>query len=165
MILNFILWFICELIEIFAIVKIYKKVESKVKSRFYFICLCIFTVIIAPLASLINLLLYYIILMVQPFLFYAYFYKKEKLPNYLSLFLSFFLYLATQASSTFFSVIISSITGDQFVKSNWAIFYITINSISVLFMLKSIDYFEFQLRDFKDSSLKRQFKRLIFIIF
>lgn len=86
MILNFILWFICELIEIFAIVKIYKKVESKVKSRFYFICLCIFTVIIAPLASLINLLLYYIILMVQPFLFYAYFYKKEKLPNYLPLF-------------------------------------------------------------------------------
>lgn len=130
MILNFILWFICELIEIF-------------------------TVIIAPLASLINLLLYYIILMVQPFLFYAYFYKKEKLPNYLSLFLSFFLYLATQASSTFFSVIISSITGDQFVKSNWAIFYITINSISVLFMLKSIDYFEFQLRDFKDSSFKK----------
>lgn len=93
MILNFILWFICELIEIFAIVKIYKKVESKVKSRFYFICLCIFTVIIAPLASLINLLLYYIILMVQPFLFYAYFYKKEKLPNYLSLFLSFFLFV------------------------------------------------------------------------
>lgn len=160
MILNFILWFICELIEIFAIVKIYKKVESKVKSRFYFICLCIFTVIIAPLASLINLLLYYIILMVQPFLFYAYFYKKEKLPNYLSLFLSFFLYLATQASSTFFSVIISSITGDQFVKSNWAVFYITINSVSVLFMLKSIDYFEFQLRDFKDSSFKKTVQKI-----
>lgn len=135
MIFNFILWFICELIEIF-------------------------TVIIAPLASLINLLLYYIILMVQPFLFYAYFYKKEKLPNYLSLFLSFFLYLATQASSTFFSVIISSITGDQFVKSNWAIFYITINSISVLFMLKSIDYFEFQLRDFKDSSFKKTVQKI-----
>lgn len=30
MIFNFILWFICELIEIFAIVKIYKKVESKI---------------------------------------------------------------------------------------------------------------------------------------
>ena len=135
MIFNFILWFICELIEIF-------------------------TVIIAPLASLINLLLYYIILMVQPFLFYAYFYKKEKLPNYLSLFLSFFLYLATQASSTFFSVIISSITGDQFVKSNWAIFYITINSVSVLFMLKSIDYFEFQLRDFKDSSFKKTVQKI-----
>lgn len=111
MILNFILWFICELIEIFAIVKIYKKVESKVKSRFYFICLCIFTVIIAPLASLINLLLYYIILMMQPFLFYAYFYKKEKLPNYLSLFLSFFLYLATQASSTFFQLLFHPLQG------------------------------------------------------
>ncbi len=49
----------------FAIVKIYKKVESKVKSRFYFVCHYILQ-LCAPLASLINLLLYYIILMVQP---------------------------------------------------------------------------------------------------
>ncbi len=132
--------------------------------EFYFICLYYFTVIIAPLASLINLLLYYIILMVQPFLS-ALVHKKEKLPNYLSLFYLFPLFSNSGFVTTFFSVIISSYYRGSICKSNWAIFYI-INSISVLFMLKNpLIILNFN-RDFKDSSFKkRQFKRLIFIIF
>lgn len=160
MILDLILWFMCELIEIFATVKIYKKITNKVKSKFYFICLCSFTVILFPLTSLISVFVHYTILVLQPFLFYYYFYKKEKLSVYLALFLSFFLYMATQASSTFFSVIISSVTGDKFVETNWTIFYIIINSISLFFMLKSIDYFEFRLRDFKEQAFKSTINRI-----
>lgn len=160
MILDLILWFMCELIEIFATVKIYKKITNKVKSKFYFICLCFFTVILFPLTSLISVFVHYTILVLQPFLFYYYFYKKEKLSVYLALFLSFFLYMATQASSTFFSVIISSVTGDKFVETNWTIFYIIINSISLFFMLKSIDYFDFRLRDFKEQVFKNTINRI-----
>lgn len=63
MILDLILWFMCELIEIFATVKIYKKITNKVKSKFYFICLCFFTVILFPLTSLISVFVHYTILL------------------------------------------------------------------------------------------------------
>lgn len=39
--LELVLWGSVQLIEVFAIIKIYKKITNKVKSRFYFTFLCI----------------------------------------------------------------------------------------------------------------------------
>ena len=166
--LELVLWGSVQLIEVFAIIKIYKKITNKVKSRFYFTFLCIGILIPLPLLILnfetifvlLRYILYYSGILIQPLFFYWYFYKKEKLPTPFALFLSFFLYLAVYTSSTFFSVIISSVTGDKFVEANWTIFYIIINSISFFFILKSIDYFEFRLRDFKEQVFKNTINRI-----
>lgn len=166
--LELVLWGSVQLIEVFAIIKIYKKITNKVKSRFYFTFLCIGILIPLPLLILnfetifvlLRYILYYSGILIQPLFFYWYFYKKEKLSTPFALFLSFFLYLAVYTSSTFFAVIISSATGDQFVEINWGTFYIFIELISLFFMLKSIDYFDFRLRDFKEQAFKSTINRI-----
>lgn len=160
-------WILQAAIEVYFTIVIYEKI-NKVKSSFYFTFLCAIVLILLPLLilnlesifSLSRHVLYFILLLIYPLFFYMYFYKKERLSILFSIFLSLLLYLTVQASTTFFSVIISSITGDSFVKDNWAIFYIMINSISVLFMLKFIDYLPFYACDFKEEVFKKTIKRI-----
>ena len=160
-------WILQAAIEVYFTIVIYEKI-NKVKSSFYFTFLCAIVLILLPLLilnlesifSLSRHVLYFILLLIDPLFFYRYFYKKEKLSTLFSIFLSLLLYLTVQASTTFFSVIISSITGDSFVKDNWAVFYIMINSISVLFMLKFIDYLPFYACDFKEEVFKKTIKRI-----
>ena len=160
-------WILQAAIEVYFTIVIYEKI-NKVKSSFYFTFLCAIVLILLPLLilnlesifSLSRHVLYFILLLIYPLVLYRYFYKKEKLSTLFSIFLSLLLYLTVQASTTFFSVIISSITGDSFVKDNWAVFYIMINSISVLFMLKFIDYLPFYACDFKEEVFKKTIKRI-----
>lgn len=160
-------WILQAAIEVYFTIVIYEKI-NKVKSSFYFTFLCAIVLILLPLlilnlesiSSLSRHVLYFILLLIYPLFFYRYFYKKEKLSTLFSIFLSLLLYLTVQSSTTFFSVIISSITGDSFVKDNWAVFYIMINSISVLFMLKFIDYSPFCICDFKEEVFKKTIKRI-----
>ena len=160
-------WILQAAIEVYFTIVIYEKI-NKVKSSFYFTFLCAIVLILLPLLilnlesifSLSRHVLYFLLLLIYPIFFYRYFYKKEKLSALFSIFLSLLLYLTVQAPTTFFSVIISSITGDSFVNDNWAVFYIMINSISVLLMLKFIDYLPFSIRDFKEEVFKKKIKRI-----
>ena len=65
------------------------------------------------------------------------------------MFLAFFIYLSILSSETFFSVIISSVTGNNFVDQYWGSYYVVINSLSLFITLKYIDFFEFQFNYFK----------------
>ena len=69
--------------------------------------------------------------------------------KFLCMFLAFFIYLSILSSETFFSVIISSVTGNNFVDQYWGSYYVVINSLSLFITLKYIDFFEFQFNYFK----------------
>lgn len=86
--LELVLWGSVQLIEVFAIIKIYKKITNKVKSRFYFTFLCIGILIPLPLLILnfetifvlLRYILYYSGILIQPLFSIGIFTKKK---NYL----------------------------------------------------------------------------------
>ena len=88
----------------------------------------------------------------------------KKVKKHLSVFLALFLSLAVSSSETFFSVIISSVTGDKFVDRYWGLFYIFINIISLVFILKAIDYFKFNFKYFKKVDFKDKIVQLNFYL-
>ena len=91
-------------------------------------------------------------------------FKVKKVKKHLSVFLALFLSLAVSSSETFFSVIISSVTGDKFVDRYWGLFYIFINIISLVFILKAIDYFKFNFKYFKKADFKENIVQLNFYL-
>ena len=99
---------------------------------------------------------HYLFLLIQPLIFYKYFLiKRKEYENYLNLFLSFVIYLSVETSETFLSVIISSITGDYFVKQHYDIFYIIINLLSLFIILKVVDFFDFYFEYYKEPIYKK----------
>ena len=107
------------IIGILSFSVVHKKI-SKVKIidfRFTLLCLC---------------------LLLEPIIIYFYFYRFKRYEKYISVFATFLIYSSVTTSETFFSVIISSVTGDKFVDRYWGLFYIFINIISLVFILKTV---------------------------
>ncbi|MFQ6175191.1 sensor histidine kinase [Streptococcus anginosus] len=141
---------------------VHKKI-SKVKIidfRFTLLCLCLFSSFI----NSINSLLAYLCLLLEPIIIYFYFYRFKKYEKYISVFATFLIYSSVTTSETFFSVIISSVTGDKFVDRYWGLFYIFINIISLVFILKAIDYFKFNFKYFKKADFKENIVQLNFYL-
>ena len=98
---------------------------------------------------------YYIFLFIQPFIFYKYFLKQYGYKKYLTAFLALAVYLSVETSETFFSVIISSVTGDYFVKQHYDMFYTLINLLSLFTILKVVDFFNFYFEYYKEKIFKK----------
>ena len=94
-------------------------------------------------------------------LFRSYFFKKGLYKGYICIFLSLLIYLSVSTSETFFAVIISSVTGDDFVNKYWGSYYSVVNSLSLFVILKSIDFFEFKFKDFNNSDFEKEIKAII----
>ncbi|WP_426807182.1 sensor histidine kinase [Streptococcus anginosus] len=144
---------------------VHKKI-SKVKIidfRFTLLCLCLF--LFSSFINSINSLLAYLCLLLEPIIIYFYFYRFKKYEKCISVFATFLIYSSVTTSETFFSVIISSVTGDKFVDRYWGLFYIFINIISLVFILKAIDYFKFNFKYFKKADFKENIVQLNFYLF
>ena len=143
---------------------VHKKI-SKVKIidfRFTLLCLCLF--LFSSFINSINSLLAYLCLLLEPVIIYFYFYRFKKYEKCISVFATFLIYSSVTTSETFFSVIISSVTGDKFVDRYWGLFYIFINIISLVFILKAIDYFKFNFKYFKKADFKENIVQLNFYL-
>ena len=143
---------------------VHKKI-SKVKIidfRFTLLCLCLF--LFSSFIYSINSLLAYLCLLLEPVIIYFYFYRFKKYEKCISVFATFLIYSSVTTSETFFSVIISSVTGDKFVDRYWGLFYIFINIISLVFILKAIDYFKFNFKYFKKADFKENIVQLNFYL-
>lgn len=143
---------------------VHKKI-SKVKIidfRFTLLCLCLF--LFSSFINSINSLLAYLCLLLEPVIIYFYFYRFKKYKKCISVFATFLIYSSVTTSETFFSVIISSVTGDKFVDRYWGLFYIFINIISLVFILKAIDYFKFNFKYFKKADFKENIVQLNFYL-
>ena len=143
---------------------VHKKI-SKVKIidfRFTLLCLCLF--LFSSFINSINSLLAYLCLLLEPVIIYFYFYRFKKYEKCISVFATFLIYSSVTTSETFFSVIISSVTGDKFVDRYWGLFYIFINIISLIFILKAIDYFKFNFKYFKKADFKENILQFNFYL-
>lgn len=132
-------------INVFAFLVILNRI-TKINHNHFFIVVCFGIEIIIPFITeflgdilsfsssiLSNLLSFFL-----PLFMFWYFYRVEELKKYLSVFLTFFLYLSINSSTTFFSVIVSSILKDDFVNQYMGLFLTCINLMSLLFMMKII---------------------------
>ena len=146
MILKIIIAFFPTIIQVVSYEIFHKKIMQSKKIDIKFIGL-FFSIVfgisiissilieIPSFGDVISSIFHYIFLFIQPLIFYKYFLKRKEYDNYLNLFLSFVIYLSVETSETFLSVIISSITGDYFVKQHYDIFYIIINLLSLFIIL------------------------------
>lgn len=154
------------IIGILSFSVVHKKI-SKVKIidfRFTLLCLCLFLFLFSAFINSINSLLAYLCLLLEPIIIYFYFYRFKRYEKYISVFATFLIYSSVTTSETFFSVIISSVTGDEFVDRYWGLFYIFINIISLIFILKTIDYFKFNFKYFKKIDFKENIVQLNFYL-
>ncbi|BAM24356.1 GHKL domain-containing protein [Streptococcus intermedius] len=162
--IEFIYWVIFSIIEAISVVYCYKKISRVNKVNIHFTLLCLGIVFLTDFTTIIHYSVRYIMFFIQPLFFYLYFVKVKKVKKHSSLFLALFLSLAVSGSETFFSVIISSVTGDKFVDRYWGLFYIFINIISLVFILKAIDYFKFNFKYFKKIDFKENIVQLNFYL-
>ena len=162
--IEFIYWVIFSIIEAISVVYCYKKISRVNKVNIHFTLLCLGIVFLTDFTTIIHYSVRYIMFFIQPLFFYLYFVKVKKVKKHSSLFLALFLSLAVSGSETFFSVIISSVTGDKFVDRYWGLFYIFINIISLVFILKAIDYFKFNFKYFKKADFKENIVQLNFYL-
>ena len=90
--------------------------------------------------DVLSTFLHYLLIFFQPLILHLYFSKKGLYKGYVSIFLSLLIYLSVSSSETFFSVIISSVTGDDFVNQYWGSYYTIVNILALFFVLKSFDW-------------------------
>ena len=151
---------IALIVRAISFIVVYKKIcnVKKIKIIFIFIFLGIVFINLLPVqvylflpsyGYILNHAFHYLLLFLQPIILYIFFYKKRLYDKFLCMFLAFFIYLSILSSETFFSVIISSVTGNNFVDQYWGSYYVVINSLSLFITLKYIDFFEFQFNYFK----------------
>ena len=166
MIFTIILSLFPVIIQVFSYDFFYNKINRKKKINIKLIILFWGSIMVISFLYSLFLLLpdywkifrdifHYLFLLIQPLIFYKYFLiKRKEYDNYLNLFLSFVIYLSVETSETFFSVIISSITGDYFVKQHYDIFYIIINLLALFIILKVVDFFDFYFEYYKEPIYK-----------
>ncbi|GAD42696.1 sensor histidine kinase [Streptococcus anginosus] len=161
--IEFIHWIIFSIIEAVSVVYCYKKISRVNKVNIHFTLLCLGIVFLTDFTTLIHYSIRYMMFLFNHYFLFIFF-KVKKLKNIFLYFLALFLSLAVSSSETFFSVIISSVTGDKFVDRYWGLFYIFINIISLVFILKAIDYFKFNFKYFKKADFKENIVQLNFYL-
>jgi len=147
--------------------KIYSRIcEISKKERYIFgFIFFIFQLIYAFIFSFIDsdkliLILHYTLKNFYPILFYCYFKFIKKYDSSKNIFLSLIFSLLYQSAHTFFSVTISSITGDLLVEQHERLFFFIINLISYLVIDKIITYFNLELKYFDKDYLYPFLKKL-----
>ena len=152
--------------------KIYSRIcEISKKERYIFgFIFFIFQLIYAFIFSFIDsdkliLILHYTLKNFYPILFYCYFKFIKKYDYSKNIFLSLIFSLLYQSAHTFFSVTISSITGDLLVEQHERLFFFIINLISYLVIDKIITYFNLELKYFDKDYLYPFFKKVIVAFF
>ena len=152
--------------------KIYSRIcEISKKERYIFgFIFFIFQLIYAFIFSFIDsdkliLILHYTLKNFYPILFYCYFKFIKKYDCSKNIFLSLIFSLLYQSAHTFFSVTISSITGDLLVEQHERLFFFIINLISYLVIDKIITYFNLELKYFDKDYLYPFFKKVIVAFF
>ena len=152
--------------------KIYSRIcEISKKERYIFgFIFFIFQLIYAFIFSFIDsdkliLILHYTLKNFYPILFYCYFKFFKKYDSSKNIFLSLIFSLLYQSAHTFFSVTISSITGDLLVEQHERLFFFIINLISYLVIDEIITYFNLELKYFDKDYLYPFFKKVIVAFF
>lgn len=160
------------LVQTISFVTVYKKIcdikKLKISIIFLYLTISFSSLILAQFYNLIpkygdvlSTFLHYLLIFFQPLILHLYFSKKGLYKGYVSIFLSLLIYLSVSSSETFFSVIISSVTGDDFVNQYWGSYYTIVNILALFFVLKSFEFFEFEFSYFKNFDFEKEIMNVI----
>ncbi|GGE23979.1 signal transduction protein [Streptococcus himalayensis] len=143
-----ILYFVLLFIDILSFTLIYKKICKEKKVNLPFTFLCFGFLLLKDIIGYIGVLAWYSFYVIEPLFIYFYLRKYEKDTKLIAAFLTMLVYQAALTSETFLSVIISSVTGDDFVTNYSGIYFIAIDLLSLFIILKLIDYFDINIYKF-----------------
>ena len=160
------------LVQTISFVTVYKKIcdikKLNISIIFLYLTISFSSLILAQFYNLLpeygdvlSTFLHYLLIFFQPLILHLYFSKKGLYKGYVSIFLSLLIYLSVSSSETFFSVIISSVTGDDFVNQYWGSYYTIVNILALFFVLKSFEFFEFEFSYFKNFDFEKEIMNLI----
>ena len=160
------------LVQTISFVTVYKKIcdikKLNISIIFLYLTISFSSLILAQFYNLLpeygdvlSTFLHYLLIFFQPLILHLYFSKKELYKGYVSIFLSLLIYLSVSSSETFFSVIISSVTGDDFVNQYWGSYYTIVNILALFFVLKSFEFFEFEFSYFKNFDFEKEIMNVI----
>ena len=160
------------LVQTISFVTVYKKIcdikKLNISIIFLYLTISFSSLILAQFYNLLpeygdvlSTFLQYLLIFFQPLILHLYFSKKGLYKGYVSIFLSLLIYLSVSSSETFFSVIISSVTGDDFVNQYWGSYYTIVNILALFFVLKSFEFFEFEFSYFKNFDFEKEIMNVI----
>ena len=160
------------LVQTISFVTVYKKIcdikKLNISIIFLYLTISFSSLILAQFYNLLpeygdvlSTFLHYLLIFFQPLILHLYFSKKGLYKGYVSIFLSLLIYLSVSSSETFFSVIISSVTGDDFVNQYWGSYYTIVNFLALFFVLKSFEFFEFEFSYFKNFDFEKEIMNVI----
>lgn len=160
------------LVQTISFVTVYKKIcdikKLNISIIFLYLTISFSSLILAQFYNLLpeygdvlSTFLHYLLIFFQPLILHLYFSKKGLYKGYVSIFLSLLIYLTVSSSETFFSVIISSVTGDDFVNQYWGSYYTIVNILALFFVLKSFEFFEFEFSYFKNFDFEKEIMNVI----
>lgn len=160
------------LVQTISFVTVYKKIcdikKLNISIIFLYLTISFSSLILAQFYNLLpkygdvlSTFLHYLLIFLQPLILHLYFSKKGLYKGYVSIFLSLLIYLSVSSSETFFSVIISSVTGDDFVNQYWGSYYTIVNILALFFVLKSFEFFEFEFSYFKNFDFEKEIMNVI----
>ena len=160
------------LVQTISFVTVYKKIcdikKLNISIIFLYLTISFSSLILAQFYNLLpeygdvlSTFLHYLLIFFQPLILHLYFSKKGLYKGYVSIFLSLLIYLSVSSSENFFSVIISSVTGDDFVNQYWGSYYTIVNILALFFVLKSFEFFEFEFSYFKNFDFEKEIMNVI----
>nr|CAA04357.1 histidine kinase [Streptococcus gordonii] len=160
------------LVQTISFVTVYKKIcdikKLNISIIFLYLTISFSSLILTQFYNLLpeygdvlSTFLHYLLIFFQPLILHLYFSKKGLYKGYVSIFLSLLIYLSVSSSETFFSVIISSVTGDDFVNQYWGSYYTIVNILALFFVLKSFEFFEFEFSYFKNFDFEKEIMNVI----
>lgn len=160
------------LVQTISFVTVYKKIcdikKLNISIIFLYLTISFSSLILAQFYNLLpeygdvlSTFLHYLLIFFQPLILHLYFSKKGLYKGYVSIFLSLLIYLSVSSSETFFSVIISSVTRDDFVNQYWGSYYTIVNILALFFVLKSFEFFEFEFSYFKNFDFEKEIMNVI----
>ena len=154
---------ISVILHIFITSKSYNLICNTTRKEQYFFIL--YTVIVELVVEFFFYSVYLsgfgIEKLLYPFILYAYFIWFKKFDKYRGIFLSFLFSLLYHSTHTFISVILSSITGDDFVLHYKGIFFLVVLLLTYFAILIIIRYFYLEIKYFDKDYLYPFFKKVI----
>ena len=132
------------------------------KEQIIFLCYtCISVLIIEEVISLAYVDGFALSKFLFPLVVYGYLRKLKKYDKYKGIFISLLLSLIYHSTHTFISVILSSITGDDFVLHYKGIFFLVVLLLTYFAILIIIRYFYLEIKYFDKDYLYPFFKKVI----
>mgnify|MGYP000912188891 FL=1 len=132
------------------------------KEQIIFLCYtCISVLIIEEVISLAYVDGFALSKFLFPLVVYGYLRKLKKYDKYKGIFISLLLSLIYHSTHTFISVILSSITGDDFVLHYKGIFFLVVLLLTYFAILIIIRYFHLDIKYFDKDYLYPFFKKVI----